>query len=95
MDDVWEEAKWLAENGVTEIIVIAQDTTRYGEDLYGKSKLPELLEKLCGIDGLKWIRVLYCYPERITDELLEVIANQEKNSKVYGYSYTALQRRNT
>ena len=49
MDDVWEEAKWLAENGVTEIIVIAQDTTRYGEDLYGKSKLPELLEKLCGI----------------------------------------------
>ena len=78
MDDVWEEAKWLAENGVTEIIVIAQDTTRYGEDLYGKSKLPELLEKLCGIDGLKWIRVLYCYPERITDELLEVIANQEK-----------------
>lgn len=78
MDDVLEEAKWLAENGVTEIIVIAQDTTRYGEDLYGKSKLPELLEKLCGIDGLKWIRVLYCYPERITDELLEVIANQDK-----------------
>lgn len=78
MEDVIEEAVWLAENGVTEIIVIAQDTTRYGEDLYGNSKLPELLEKLCGIDGLKWIRVLYCYPERITDELLEVIANQEK-----------------
>lgn len=78
MEEVLKEAKWLAENGVTEIIVIAQDTTRYGEDLYGKSKLPELLEKLCGIDGLKWIRVLYCYPERITDELLEVIANQEK-----------------
>ncbi|MDE5649110.1 MAG: 30S ribosomal protein S12 methylthiotransferase RimO, partial [Oscillospiraceae bacterium] len=78
MEDVLEEAKWLAENSVTEIIVIAQDTTRYGEDLYGKSKLPELLEKLCGIDGLKWIRVLYCYPERITEELLEVIANQEK-----------------
>lgn len=78
MEDVLEEANWLAENGVTEIIVIAQDTTRYGEDLYGESKLPELLEKLCGIDGLKWIRVLYCYPERITDELLEVIANQDK-----------------
>ena len=78
MEDVLEEAKWLAENSVTEIIVIAQDTTRYGEDLYGKSKLPELLEKLCGIDGLKWIRVLYCYPERITEELLEVIANQGK-----------------
>ncbi len=78
MEDVIEEAIWLAENGVTEIIVIAQDTTRYGEDLYGNSKLPELLERLCDIDGLKWIRVLYCYPERITDELLEVIANQEK-----------------
>lgn len=78
MEEVIKEAEWLAENGVTEIIVIAQDTTRYGEDLYGNSKLPELLEKLCGIDGLKWIRVLYCYPERITDELLEVIANQEK-----------------
>lgn len=78
MEDVLEEANWLAENGVTEIIVIAQDTTRYGEDLYGESKLPKLLEKLCSIDGLKWIRVLYCYPERITDELLEVIANQDK-----------------
>ena len=95
MDDVLEEAKWLAENGVTEIIVIAQDTTRYGEDLYGKSKLPELLEKLCGIDGLKWIRVLYCYPERITDELFGSNSKSGKNSKVYGYSYTALQRRNT
>jgi ribosomal protein S12 methylthiotransferase len=78
MEDVLSEAKWLAQNGVTEIIVIAQDTTRYGEDLYGTSKLPELLEKLCEIDGLKWIRVLYCYPERITDELLEVMASQEK-----------------
>lgn len=78
MDDVIEEARWLSENGVTELIVIAQDTTRYGEDLYGDSKLPELLEKLCSIDGLRWIRVLYCYPERITDKLLEVIAKQHK-----------------
>lgn len=78
VEDVLKEAEWLAENGVTEIIVIAQDTTRYGEDLYGESKLPELLNSLCEIDGLKWIRVLYCYPERITDELLDVIASQEK-----------------
>lgn len=78
MEDVIKEAKWLAENGVTELIVIAQDTTRYGEDLYGDSKLSELLEKLCSIDGLRWIRVLYCYPERITDKLLDVIAKQPK-----------------
>ena len=78
MEDVIKEAQWLADNGVTELIVIAQDTTRYGEDLYGKSKLPELLQKLCKIENLKWIRVLYCYPERITDELLDVIAQEEK-----------------
>ncbi len=78
MEDVLKEAEWLAENGVTEIVVIAQDTTRYGEDLYGESKLPELLKKLAQIDGLKWIRVLYCYPERITSELLDIIANEEK-----------------
>ena len=78
MEDVLEEAKWLAEHGVTELTVIAQDTTRYGEDLYGESRLPELLEQLCRIEGIRWIRVLYCYPERITDKLLEVIAREEK-----------------
>ena len=78
MEDIIEEAKWLAENGVTEVVVIAQDTTRYGEDLYGKSKLPELLSELCKIDGFKWIRTLYCYPERITDELIDVYAKEEK-----------------
>lgn len=78
MEDVLAEAKWLADNGVTELVVIAQDTSRYGEDLYGKSKLPELLRELCKIDGLKWIRTLYCYPERITDELLDTIASEEK-----------------
>ena len=78
IEDIIEEAKWLAENGVTELVVVAQDTTRYGEDLYGKSALPELLKKLCEIDGLKWIRTLYCYPERITDELLDVIASEKK-----------------
>lgn len=78
MEDVLKEAEWLAENGVTELIVIAQDTTRYGEDIFRESKLPELLEALCDIDGFRWIRVLYCYPERITDRLLDVIANQQK-----------------
>ncbi|MDE5764748.1 MAG: 30S ribosomal protein S12 methylthiotransferase RimO [Ruminococcus sp.] len=78
MEDVLAEARTLAENGVTELVVIAQDTSRYGEDLYGKSKLPELLRELCRIDGLKWIRTLYCYPERITDELLDTIASEEK-----------------
>lgn len=78
MEDVLKEAKWLADNGVTELVVIAQDSTRYGEDLYGESKLPELLRKIAEIDGIRWIRVLYCYPERITDELLDTIADEEK-----------------
>lgn len=78
MEDVLAEAEWLAANGVTELIVIAQDTTRYGEDLYGESKLPELLRRLAEIDGIRWIRTLYCYPERITDELLDTIANEDK-----------------
>ncbi len=78
MEDVLAEARELAKNGVTELVVIAQDTSRYGEDLYGESKLHELLRELCKIDGLKWIRTLYCYPERITDELLDVIASEEK-----------------
>ena len=78
MEEVIAEAREMAENGVTELVVIAQDTSRYGEDLYGKSKLPELLKELCKIDGLRWIRTLYCYPERITDELLDTIASEEK-----------------
>lgn len=78
MEDVLTEAEWLANNGVTEVVVIAQDSTRYGEDLYGEPKLPELLKKIAEIDGIRWIRALYCYPERITDELLDIIANEEK-----------------
>lgn len=78
IEDVLKEANWLADSGVTELILIAQDTTRYGEDLYGKSELPKLLNELCKIEKLKWIRVLYCYPERITDELLDVMASQDK-----------------
>ena len=78
MNDVLEEAQWLAENGVTELIVVAQDSTRYGEDLYGKSELPLLLHKLCKIENIKWVRVLYCYPERITEDLIEVMATEDK-----------------
>lgn len=78
IEDIVEEAKWLAEHGVTEIVVIAQDTTRYGEDLYGKSMLSELLRELCKIDGLKWIRTLYAYPERIDDELISTIRDEQK-----------------
>ncbi len=78
VEKIVEEAKLLAKDGVKELVVIAQDTTRYGLDLYGRLALPELLDKLCGIDGLKWIRLLYCYPERITDELIDCIKRQEK-----------------
>lgn len=78
MEELVKEAEEMVRNGVRELIVIAQDTTRYGIDLYGEYKLPELLKKLCEIEELKWIRVLYCYPERVTDELLDVMANEEK-----------------
>ncbi len=81
IESILEEAKQLAADGVKELVVVAQDTTRYGEDLYGKSMLPKLLEELCKIDGFVWIRTLYCYPERITDELLEVIAKEDKLAK--------------
>jgi ribosomal protein S12 methylthiotransferase len=73
-----KEAEKLVLDGVRELVVVAQDTTAYGEDLYGESKLPELLTKLCKIEKLRWIRVLYTYPERITDKLLEVINQNEK-----------------
>lgn len=78
IEGIIDEAKWLAKVGFKEIILVAQDTTRYGEDLYGKGMLPQLLKELCQIEGLKWIRTLYSYPERITDELIEVIATEPK-----------------
>ena len=78
MEDIVKEAKKLAEGGVTELIVVGQDTTAYGEDIYGEGRLPELLRELCKIEKLHWIRTLYTYPERITDELLEVIAREKK-----------------
>ena len=78
IEDCVSEAKELAAGGVRELIVVAQDTTAYGIDLYGESKLCELLSQLCKIDGIKWIRTLYTYPERITDELLQLIAKEPK-----------------
>lgn len=78
MEELVKEAEWLASQGVKELVVVAQDTTRYGEDLYGEYKLAELLKKLCKIDGLRWIRTLYCYPDKITEELIDVIAAEEK-----------------
>lgn len=78
MEDVIAEARELAANGAKELNLIAQDTTRYGLDLYGELKLAELLRELCKIEELHWIRVLYGYPERVTDELLEVMASEPK-----------------
>lgn len=77
-DEVIKEAEQLAANGVKELNVIAQDTTRYGEDLFGEPYLAKLLKRLCRLDGFKWIRVLYCYPDRVTDELIDVIAGEDK-----------------
>ena len=78
MEDLLEEASALAAQGVRELILVAQETTVYGVDRYGKKMLPELLTKLCAIDGLQWIRLLYCYPEEITDELIAVMAKETK-----------------
>ena len=78
MEQLVHKAQELADGGVKELILVAQETTMYGVDLYNKKMLPELLEKLCAINGLYWIRILYCYPEEITDELIQVIKNQDK-----------------
>ncbi len=78
MEEVLEEARELAANGAKELNLIAQDSTRYGLDLYGELKLAELLRELCKIDGFHWIRILYGYPERVTEELLEVMASEPK-----------------
>ena len=82
IEDILQEAKRLNDMGIEELIVIAQDTTRYGEDLYGKSKLSELLKELCKYDSFKWIRFLYAYPESITDELVEIV---KQNDKICNY----------
>ena len=82
-EEIIEEAKMLAKKGIQELIVIAQDTTKYGIDIYGESKLAELLEALSKIEGIKWIRFLYSYPEGITDELIELVANNPKIVKYF------------
>lgn len=78
MVEVIDEAKALAAKGIKEVILIAQDTTKYGQDIYGEYKLAALLKELVKIDGIEWIRLYYCYPQRITDELIEVIRDNEK-----------------
>lgn len=77
-EEVIREAKWFSDNGCRELILIAQDVTLYGTDLYGRLALPELLRELCRIDKLEWIRLMYCYEDRITDELIEVIRTEPK-----------------
>ncbi len=78
MEDIISEAKELAADGVKELVVIAQDTTRYGKDLYGEYRLAELLRELCHIDNIEWVRVHYCYPEIVTDKLIDVFAEESK-----------------
>lgn len=78
IEEIVKEAEGLAQNGVKELVVVAQDTTRYGKDLYGEFALPKLLKELCKIEKLHWIRILYCYPDCVTDELIDVIASEDK-----------------
>ena len=78
MESILDEAEQLAEKGVKELIIVAQDTTKYGVQLYGEQKLAKLLRRLVKIDGIVWIRLYYCYPDRVSDELIDVIANEEK-----------------
>ena len=81
MERILKEAEELAAQGVKELILVAQETTLYGQDIYGKKSLPTLLRELCKISGLRWIRILYCYPEEITDELIQVIKEEDKICK--------------
>ena len=83
MEDILDEAEMLAKKGIKELIVIAQDTTKYGVDIYGESKLAELLEKLSKVKGIEWIRFLYSYPEGITDKLINVVATNDKIAKYF------------
>ncbi len=78
METLVDEARQLVAGGVKELVLVAQDTTVYGRDLYGECRLPQLLRQLCAIEDLRWIRLLYCYPEHITEELLDVMATEEK-----------------
>lgn len=79
MEQLLSEAEYLAEQGVKELILVAQETTLYGKDLYGEKSLHKLLRELCKISGIRWIRILYCYPEEIYDELIETIKTEPKS----------------
>ena len=83
IESIVDEAKTLANQGVKELIVVAQDTTAYGQDIYGKSELPRLLKELCKIESIRWIRTLYTYPDKITDELLQTVASEDKLVKYF------------
>ena len=78
IESVVAEAKELSESGVRELVVVAQDTTRYGEDIYGRCRLSDLLNELCKVEGIHWIRLLYAYPDRLTDDIIATIKNQPK-----------------
>lgn len=80
-EDILEEAQFIADSGKNEILIIAQETTVYGQDIYGRKRLAELLEKISEIDGIRWIRLLYCYPEEITDELIDAMSRIDKVCK--------------
>ncbi|MFI3209297.1 MAG: MiaB/RimO family radical SAM methylthiotransferase, partial [Eubacteriales bacterium] len=81
MERILKEANELVEQGVRELILVAQETTVYGQDIYGEKTLPKLLKELCKINGLYWVRILYCYPEEITEELIQVIKTEDKICK--------------
>lgn len=81
IESILDEAKQLADKGIKELILVAQDTTKYGQDIYGEYSLDKLLKQLVKIDGIEWIRLFYCYPERITDSLIDVIAKEDKICK--------------
>ncbi len=83
IEDIVAEAEKLANDGVKELVVVAQDTTAYGQDIYGVAKLAELLQRLSKIDGIRWIRTLYTYPEKITDELIDTVARNDKLVKYF------------
>ena len=90
MDDVLYEARNLAADGVKELIVVAQDTSRYGTDLHGaQAASAELLRQLCRIDGIHWVRVHYLYPDEIDEELMEVIGGGAKDCEISGHSHSA------
>ncbi len=78
METLFEQASYMAEQGISELVLVAQETTCYGKDLYGRKALPELIHRLSDIDGIRWIRLLYCYPEEINDEMIEMFAKEPK-----------------